>query len=402
MELSKVEQKQLKKEQNLAEKQQKLQQKLAEKQQKLLEKQLKTEQNLEEKQQKLAEKQQKLQQKLAEKQQKLEQMQTEKLAESNNKRTACECNGFEWLLSVLLVQPTVVDIPTLLQTINDSEKIQCEPSDKILYVNNLMKMIETPKCAEYVNKSIQNFRTAVVQYHSCDNIEYVLLPGKHAKAFPELNIINGNIGDRKIMKADIYAKTTTGSYFGYSVKQTDDATKSNWSLYRVFEKGGMSEQQISELVQIKQDYFAGNGLIPKTESERKSARDAGNYLLSGKNNKNPYFEALRQHIEVYKVIFKQTVIECLFCGPLQYPMYEFNGSTVVHLNQVVPTMEDIVFEEYLDYYKLKNGNMRDTAKIYYKLKVLDHFYRVEVRFKGELFTGTSPQFLIHEDVEIVV
>ena len=381
-----------KKEQKAVEKQQKAEQKQVEKQQKA--------------EQKALEKQQKTEQKALEKEQKLQQKQVEKeqkTTENNNsKRTACECNGFEWLLSVLLVQPTVIDIPTLLQTINDSEKIKCEESDKVLYVNNLMKMIETPKCAEYVNKSIQNFRTEVVKFHSCDNIEYVLVPGKHAKAFPEINLINGNVEDRKIMKADIYAKTITGSYFGYSVKQTDDATKSNWSLYKVFEKGGMTEQQILGLVQIKQDYFAGNGLIPKTESERKSARDAGNYLLSGKNNNNPYFEALRQQIDVYKDVFKQTVIECLFCGPLQYPMYEFNGTTVVHLNQVVPTMEDIVFEEYLDYYKLKNGNMRDTAKIYYKLKVLEHFYRVEVRFKGDLFTGTSPQFLIHEDVEIIV
>jgi hypothetical protein len=192
----------------------------------------------------------------------------------------------------------------------------------------------------------------------------------------------------------------SGEYLGYSVKQSDDATKSNWSLYKIFEKGGMSEMERNTLIKIKQDYFVENGVNPQTKMEMKQARDAGNLLLSGKNNKNPYFEELRKYIETYKEKIKQEFIDCLFCAPLQYPIYEFDGKKIVHLNAIIPTIDDILFEEYLDYYKLKNGNERDTAKIYYKLKVLDHFYRVEVRFKGELFTGASPQFLTHEDVEI--
>ena len=43
----------------------------------------------------------------------------------------------------------------------------------------------------------------------------------------------------------------------------------------------------------------------------------------------------------------------------------------------------------------KSGDDRDAAKLFYQLKVDSKKYRIEIRFKGDIW-ASSPQFLTHE------
>ena len=49
----------------------------------------------------------------------------------------------------------------------------------------------------------------------------------------------------------------------------------------------------------------------------------------------------------------------------------------------------------MPYYYKKSGEKRDATKLFYRLTCRDKIYRVEVRWKGNLYV--SPQFQIHEE-----
>ena len=76
-------------------------------------------------------------------------------------------------------------------------------------------------------------------------------------------------------------------------------------------------------------------------------------------------------------------------------MYEFDGKNFYKLNENVD-LSDVKFAECADYYLTKAGKERETAKLFYKLLVGKKKYRVEIRWKGNVYNA-SPQFQIHDD-----
>jgi hypothetical protein len=58
--------------------------------------------------------------------------------------------------------------------------------------------------------------------------------------------------------------------------------------------------------------------------------------------------------------------------------------------------EMISFKEHLPYYMKKNGEKRNTAKLFYQLRIGPKCYRVEIRWKGNVFDA-SPQYQIHQE-----
>jgi hypothetical protein len=58
----------------------------------------------------------------------------------------------------------------------------------------------------------------------------------------------------------------------------------------------------------------------------------------------------------------------------------------------------VTFEEHADYYKMKNGEERSAAKLFYQLCISQKKYRVEIRWKGNVHDA-SPQFQIHDDAD---
>ena len=61
--------------------------------------------------------------------------------------------------------------------------------------------------------------------------------------------------------------------------------------------------------------------------------------------------------------------------------------------------EIISFKEHLPYYLENHGEKRKTAKLFYQLRIGSKCYRVEIRWKGNVFQA-SPQYQIHEEIKI--
>ena len=90
------------------------------------------------------------------------------------------------------------------------------------------------------------------------------------------------------------------------------------------------------------------------------------------------------------------LIESLFCANVHYDVYEFNGVSFTKINQMID-LDNVRLEEHHPYYLKKTGEERDAAKLFYRLVVNEKIFKIEIRWKGDIY-GPSPQFLIcHND-----
>ena len=211
---------------------------------------------------------------------------------------------------------------------------------------------------------------------------HVYLTGKTFADTPEIKTLNAGL-DRKMVKADVYLKLANESFVGVSVKQTEAATKSNYSVEKMF-----SKEDAAACQKARRDMLATIGVSTYYDDTK---RDEVNTLFY--DRANPYWTLLRTHIETYKDSITKTLVDCLYGAGVPYPLYEFDGSELVRLNSVNPA--DVVFEEHLPFYMCDDGvTPRKCAKMFYRLTTPRGSYRVEVRWKGDVY-GASPQFQIH-------
>ena len=268
------------------------------------------------------------------------------------------------------------------------ERFQCKYGELPKFIADLI--IRPPKT---INTFIHEFRSQFI--HSCnfnyDDVSTVYLTGKCTNGFPEIEKLNEK-NDVKSSKSDIYIKTTTGDYVGFSIKQSTNATKSNYSVQKMLPK-----EVSAHLDAIKQSYLSDNGFATHDDSKRKEV----NKLFY---TANPYFDHLKMYIEQYKFSIVSLMIKHLYCGEVEYDVYEFDGKHISKLNGYNMQTESITFTEHLPFYLMQNGKQRNCAKLFYKLDVpLIHkitnklsisSYRVELRWKGNIH-HSSPQFMIH-------
>jgi hypothetical protein len=249
-------------------------------------------------------------------------------------------------------------------------------SDKDFYLQDLSR-----RSLKQVNTYIQRFTKELEQYSdlSVENIKEVFVTGKHCE-IPEILQLNKN-EDRLEAKADVYALLMDGSWIGISVKQDGRATKSNYSVQSLF-----GHVENIRLTNIKKQYLESNGFT----SFQKSERSQVNKLFY---QDNPYWDEIKQYIKQYNRYIATFLYDKLFASSLHYPLYEFDSKKMVLLTK---EMSVITFEEHLPYYYDKNGKRRNAAKLFYKLCINDKEYRVEIRWKGNVFHA-SPQFQIHEE-----
>jgi hypothetical protein len=120
-----------------------------------------------------------------------------------------------------------------------------------------------------------------------------------------------------------------------------------------------------------------------------------NKLFYPQNKTNPYWLRIREEIKKnYEKILEQ-LLQALYCANVNYDIYEFDGTSFIKLNKVID-MTTATFEEYMPYYFDKSGAEREAAKLFYRLTVGEKIYRVEIRWKGNVYNA-APQFQIHND-----
>ena len=295
-------------------------------------------------------------------------------------RKSVEYNGFEWLTAMLFASEsfTSSDIFTTHENTQPHEniKIECSSEDKEKYLDDLKtrptSMIET---------YIKNFRAQqTISKEKLTTLSRIILTGKSFKSIPELVELNKDLSHADA-KADIYLSLSDNSWIGISVKQSDHATKSNLSVHKCF-----SKEEEKRCTETKTNFLNDNGF----EKFNKDERSEVNKLFY---TTNTYWELIKNLINEHNTEVKTKLTETLYCKRTPYPMFEYDGKQMKNMHcEIEPNK--ITFEEHEEFYMTKSGKRRNAAKLFYLLSTPTKKYRVEIRWKGNIFSS-SPQFQTH-------
>ena len=304
------------------------------------------------------------------------------------KRVSTEYNGMELVLAILIMNPDIQNDTDLIAKINDYKlyvniifnTINCLTK----YKDDILKKVKILR--DYINNIYKStmFQSLLL---NLNNIVCVYISGKK-NTHLEINILNVKL-DKKSAKADIYIKYQNNQIIGISVKQSVNSTRSNYSVHKYF-----PEITDKNLTNIKKQYLKIQG-YPRFN---KIDRNEVNLLFYPSNKDNPYWNQLKEAIDMNKNKIANELANALFCNNIPYDIYEFNGINFNKLNNNNNnnSSDNIIFEEHLPYYFTKNGIERCAAKLFYRLIINNQIFRVEVRWKGNVHNA-SPQFQIHVD-----
>jgi len=271
---------------------------------------------------------------------------------------------------------------TLVETLHTWNTTTIPPYIKFNHPSDISQYIEDMKTKErMIQKRMVMFKILKCNIFkkgiSHSDVKCVYISGK-INRHPEIDTLNAGL-DKKECKADLYIQLPD-SFVGWSTKQQKNATKSNYSVLKI-----LGEEMNKKLTKIKTDYLTESGFPTHIKSQRPQV-NALFYV------NNPFWDAVRQGIEDHKQAVKEALVKPLLGINVQYPLYEFDGSSIQHLNNIT---DESTFEEHPDYYLTKQGVRRNAAKLFYQLIVHKKKYRVEIRWKGNIHSA-SPQFQIHE------
>jgi len=205
-----------------------------------------------------------------------------------------------------------------------------------------------------------------------DNIERVELNGKC---------------NNKNDKSDVffYYRRNEQKY-GISVKQSKDATMSNYSVNLILNKIANNKNSSIELDNIKKSYIREQGLIINDKLHRAKINE-----LFYDHFNNPYWNKMRELIGKNSNEMGKHILNATHCINTETIVYEYDGSSMYEFIPNCVSSGDIV--EDINYYTLKDDTPRKTAKMFYNI-FLDgkKIYRCEIRHKGSW--SASPQFML--------
>lgn len=246
------------------------------------------------------------------------------------------------------------------------------------------------------------------------NIKYIYIVGKNEKDFPIIKNLNKEY-DRKEVKADIYIEYDNSQFIGISIKKSQDSTKTNWSIYQLlkFINDKLSKYIQEKCIEYIVNMFKEKNLNTKEKNDRDAINKLFYYNIENKEIKFcEYYKTLDKLIWENKEGLCKLFKKYLNAFNVNYPIYEFDGSNLIHINSNENKNNKFKFYNLdnndickeLYFYESKKEKERNCAKLFYYLEILDNNnnikkkYKIEVRFKGwtEWTEGTSPQFQFHE------
>ena len=302
-------------------------------------------------------------------------------------RASVEYNGMELIVSLLIFYKYINNYDKLIEKIEDISKNPTKYPNIIFndfnvdfknYKNDIYKK---PKL---VKNYITNFMKIRTHEKFQKKIKSIYICGKNNK-HKKINELNKGL-DKKDAKGDIYIDYVDKEIIGISVKQSVDATKSNYSVQKI-----LGNDLDKKLTKVKKGYLKKNGFL----SFKKIEREQINKLFYPENKKNTYWITLKKEIKNNNKKIIGKLIELLYSLNVKYEMYEFDGKNFKKLNEPID-LSTVKFEEHQPYYSTKYGEERKAAKLFYRLSVGEKKYRVEIRWKGNIYDA-SPQFQIHND-----
>jgi hypothetical protein len=236
-----------------------------------------------------------------------------------------------------------------------------------------LKMANPVKVIKYYIKFIEKFNELGI------SVKDVFILGKNQSSIEEIKVIHSKFSDKSIkFKADIIIKNESNEYIGISVKDSEKATLSNYSVYKIL------PQIEKPLKEIQKTMILGAGL---TADYKKNRPSYNKLFQNSKTIDNDYHQFLNEKILTDKKVVIEKWYNFLF-GDLPYRVYTFNGTT---LSESKPNLDK------LDIISIPNPakNPRGAAKLFYHL--LENgvpVYLWEIRWKGDIFV--SPQIQTHK------
>lgn len=296
-------------------------------------------------------------------------------------RKNCDYNGFELICALCLVYESINNLNDILTMNYNCDKLKISYKGFKLYLDDIKT-----RDREKVNKYILQFKE-----HNkipLNRIRHVYLTGKSVN-HEILKQLNEGY-DKKEVKADVYIEMNDDSWFGLSVKQNTECTKTNYSIYKF-----MPKEVACLLNEIKLNWLKKCGFPEHNENQKEAVN-----LALRPTEDNEYWNAVKKMIEKYKTHIRETLFTYIHSTNVKYEMFEFDGDKMYKLKE---QRDDFKLYFELHNFKKANGEDRDASKIFYMYKEINTInaniqeYRVEVRFKNSnKHNGNAPQFLMHK------
>ena len=308
-------------------------------------------------------------------------------------RKDVENNGFELIFALCACDSSIGNKSDIMDASfekYDGKLLGCSEPDFEKY----KKDVDTRK-PNVVDKYIHNFKSAFSDVIN-DEVKHVYLEGKTLTT-QKLKDLNRGF-DTKQAKSDVYVETEK-EIIGFSIKQDKSCTKTNFSVEKML--GELISDAIlkknfkKEIADKRKEVLKAHGIDSKN---LKDNRDKANEIFyDSLERTNLYWSALKEHLDTNSDAIKNELIRNLFPTNLPYKLYEFDGSTIEKLD--VSSDDKTEFYEHSKYYYDDKNQRRKAAKMFYKLVVNDKKYRIEIRFKGNAWSG-APQFQTHYDPHV--
>ena len=303
-----------------------------------------------------------------------------------NKRKSVEYNGMELLSALMLLYPGLScenvfsHIGHIVQ--HGNPRLIIKPDDIAQYAADLTH--KKGMITEYIPAF---YRDIGVMAICPEDIVAVYLTGKY-QTFPEIIALNSGV-DHKTAKADVYIKMPD-RMIGLSVKQSQDATKTNYSIHKL-----LPSVVAEKLTQIKRDFLVSKGFPDHDKTKRNEVNQLF-YPETPERPTNPYFRQILTEIEANNPTVLDGILGPLFCRNIPYHMFEYDGDRIIQLNIDAESLATARLEHHIPYYYDKKGGLRQCAKMFFRLTVGDKVFRAELRWKGNIHAA-SPQFQLFSE-----
>ena len=351
-----------------------------------------------------------------------------KLQTENKTRKNCEYPATELVLGATFSM-LIDDIPASNITLDNIITYSLSGNSTTLVCDNIEGYVQDIKDKEKMlikSNWIQNLITSIESNNNISSLKTqtakVIVTGKTVHDV-SINAINADLG--KDAKADIYFLLKDNTYVGWSVKQSINATLSNYSVEKILQDIGDSEGA-NICASIRKNFWTSHNLPDLTSDIKKGTKEekeqwrnmANPQFYDAYYNPNIYWKALRKYINKNIDDIKLSLVKSLCGDKVPYPLYEFNGKDIYSIDFVHDKFNEILFKEYQPFYHCGDNiekKKRSAAKMFYILKFAyrplndkrpfnpnkptlfpTKSFRVEIRWKHWITSG-SPQFLIHKN-----
>ena len=247
---------------------------------------------------------------------------------------------------------------------------------------------------------IKNKYEDIKKYNFDEDIKYAFIPGK----FSDEDIIPQEIKDLindydiKENKADYFIKFINyNKPLGFSVKDDCKATKTNYSVQTCIE--GIDPDLSKRLNKLKKDICKENGVTNSKPNDPNSSRNNEKRKILNETFKRDdlYHTTINTFIMLNKDYVKNYLTDNMYSVNINYPIYECINGRISNVNK--NNIIESKLEAYPEAELRQNGEVRDIAKLFYKLTIkfsddTKKLYEIQTRIKGDWWSA-SIQFQCH-------